>query len=83
MVFQKYDYNDNSQLEPGEFYNLLKVIDQNLQMEDAQNIFNKFDMNNDGKISLGEFKRMISASSEGIEKEALTQGFFENLSMYS
>lgn len=81
-VFQKFDYNDNSVMEPGEFFNLLKTLDENLTFEDSQNIFNRFDINNDGKISLGEFRRMVSPS-EGVDKEALLQGFFENISMFS
>jgi len=83
-VFQKYDYNENSILEPGEFYNLLKVFDEHLTIEDSQNIFNKFDSNNDGKITLSEFKRGIATDNNNasFDKDFLTQGFFENISMY-
>ena len=81
-VFQKFDYNDNSLLETQELYSLLKVLDENLSVEDSANIFNKFDVNNDGKISLGEFKRMVSSESSTGDKENLTQGFFENISMF-
>ena len=81
-VFQKFDYNDNSLLEPGELFNLLKVLDQNLTMEDSQNIFNKFDINNDGKVSFSEFKRLVSSESNTSDKESLTSTFFENISMY-
>ena len=80
-IFQRFDYNEDSVLDSAELTKLLRVFDQGLSNEDAMNIFNKFDANSDGKITLLEFRRAVSSDNASFDKEFLTQGFFENISM--
>ena len=80
-IFQRFDYNEDSVLDSAELLKLLKVFDENLSSEDSMNIFNKFDTNNDGKITLLEFRRALSPDNASFDKDFLTQGFFENISM--
>lgn len=52
LVFKKFDKDKTNKLNKQEFFNIAKIIDENINIKEAGYIFDKFDVNHDGGVSL-------------------------------
>ena len=58
-VFKNFDKHADGSLDIKEFTNLIKCINEKIEVKEIQEIFNRFDLDGSGTIDFEEFQRLI------------------------
>lgn len=68
-VFNYFDENRDGRISAAELQRCLKMVGEELSMEDAEAAINSSDLNGDGHLDLEEFRKLMEGSNDNEEKK--------------
>ncbi|KAK2661021.1 hypothetical protein Ddye_007554 [Dipteronia dyeriana] len=76
-VFDYFDENRDGRISATELHRCLKMVGEDLSMEDAEAALESSDINGDGHLDLDEFQKLMEATNDNHEekKRALREAF--------